>query len=145
MAAEAVAPVMIFPRDIAQLKILGREQTLNEHLVNLLAFDVEPRLRASWKQEIAAKHLAFIARMKVRTGRGARSLSAADLLDWLYRGPFEHSELGYTRALIDLYIDTYPRNSQPVAEIHNRIKALHEALTPRLAGGDPAVDLIEVL
>lgn len=40
---------MAFPRSMIERKVEGREQTINEHLVKLAAFDVPEQLRASWR------------------------------------------------------------------------------------------------
>ncbi len=56
MQAEALLSDMAFERKIAEQKVRGREETINEHLVKLLAFDADEDLRASWKKELARKH-----------------------------------------------------------------------------------------
>jgi hypothetical protein len=143
MQAEALLSDMAFERKIAEQKVRGREETINEHLVKLLAFDAGEALRASWRKELARKHLVFLAALRLKPGR--RPLPRRDWYAWLYADPFEGNEEGYARALIGLHANEYPRNSRSPADIAAAIDGFHTALAQRLAAGDPGLDLIERL
>jgi hypothetical protein len=101
MQAEALLSDMAFERKIAEQKVRGREETINEYLVKLLAFDADEDLRASWKKELTRKHLVFLAVLRLKPGR--RPLPRRDWYAWLYADPFDGNEEGYARALIGLH------------------------------------------
>ncbi len=139
----AHAPIeMAFDRKIVEQKIRGREETINEHLVKLLAFDVPQSARDVWKKELRA-HFAYLAALRLRPDR--RLVARRDLFEWLYLDPFEGNESGYVAALIGIHEEDYPRNDRAVDEIAGRLRVFHEELAERLARGDPARDLIATL
>ncbi|MDO9707402.1 hypothetical protein [Paracraurococcus lichenis] len=141
MLAHEVLPEMAFTRAVAEQKIRGREETINEHLVKLLAFDVPPELRESWKRELVRKHFALLAAMRLKPN--GRPIPERDFLAWLYADAFEGNEQGYTRALLGLH--DYARNGLDIAAIARRVADFHGALAPRLAAGEDGADLIAAL
>ena len=67
MLAQDLLFEMPFERKIAEQKVRGREETVNEHLVKLLAFEAPPELRAGWKRELLRKHLSYFASLRLKT------------------------------------------------------------------------------
>jgi hypothetical protein len=143
MLAEDLAFEMAFERKVAEQKARGREETINEHLAKLLAFDAPPALRDSWKRELLRKHLAALAAFRLKPSK--RLIPRRDWWAWLYADPFEGNEEGYASVLILQHEDEYPRNARSPAEVAAAIRDLHAALAERLARGDPGADLIEAL
>lgn len=123
---------LAFPRQVAAAKARGREETINQHLIKLLAFDAPEATRALWRREIEG-HLRFLSRMRLKPG--ARLISARQWREWLYAEPFEGNELGYVDALIQS-VDGFARNDRPVEDAHARLKTFHEQLAPALARGE---------
>jgi hypothetical protein len=134
---------MAFDRRIAEQKIRGAEQTINEHLVKLLAFDGDDTLRQGWKKELVRKHFGFLANMRLKPNN--RLVPERDFLAWLYGDPFEGNEEGYTAALIRLSDDQYPRNSRTVAEVAASLAQFHSELARSLSTGSDAADLVATL
>jgi hypothetical protein len=130
---------MAFPRAIVAQKARGREETINEHLVKLLAFDVPQRTRAVWRKELT-RHFRFLAALRVKPG--ASLIPARDWWAWLYADPFEHNEAGYTAGLIALNADDFARNDRSVGAIAGQIRDFHAAMVQRLAQGEAGEDLI---
>jgi hypothetical protein len=141
-AGEALHEIA-FERKLVEQKARGREETVNEHLAKLLAFEVPPELRASWKRELVRKHLLTLAAYRMKPGR--RLIPRRDWWAWLYADPFEGNEDGYASALIAQHEDAYPRNGRSPAEVAATIRDLHASLAERLARGDPGADLVERL
>ncbi|MCJ2068267.1 hypothetical protein MKK75_05500 [Methylobacterium sp. J-030] len=130
---------MDFPRAIVAQKARGREETINEHLVKLLAFDVASETRAVWRKELA-RHFRFPAALRVKPG--ASPIPARDWWTWLYADPFEHNEAGYTAGLIALDADDFTRNGSSVGAIAGQIRDFHAALVQRLGRGEACAGLI---
>ena len=130
---------MAFPRAIVAQKARGREETINEHLVKLLAFDVAPETQAVWRKELA-RHFRFLAALRVKPG--ASLIPARDWWTWLYADPFEHNEAGYTAGLIALNADDFTRNGRSVGAIAGQIGEFHTGMVQRLARGEAGEDLI---
>ena len=143
MLAQDLLFEMPFERKIAEQKVRGREETVNEHLAKLLAFEAPPELRAGWKRELLRKHLSYFASLRLKTK--TQLIPRRDWWAWLYAEPFGGNEEGYTRHLMALHEDEYPRNARPLSEITTRLREFHSALADRLARGDPAADLLEPL
>lgn len=143
MLAQDLLFEMPFERKVAEQKVRGREETVNEHLVKLLAFEAPPTLRAAWKRELLRKHLSYFASFRLKTK--AALIPRRDWWAWLYAEPFGGNEEGYTRHLMALHEDEYARNGRTAAEVAGLVRGFHEALAERLAAGDPAVDLVEAL
>jgi hypothetical protein len=143
MLAEALAFEMAFERKVAEQKARGREETINEHLAKLLAFDAPPLLRESWKRELLRKHLSTLAAYRLKPDK--RPIPRRDWWAWLYADPFEGNEEGYAAALILQHEDESPRNTRVPIEVAAAIRDLHAALAERLSRGDPGADLIEAL
>src|SRR3954454_19603341 len=99
MLAEAQGFTLSFERKIVELKVLGREETINE----LLAFEAPPELRESWKRELVRKHLVTLAAYRLKLGK--RLVPRRDWWAWLYDGPFEGNEEGYAEVLIAQHED----------------------------------------
>ncbi|MGU3663572.1 hypothetical protein ACLBX9_05215 [Methylobacterium sp. A49B] len=130
---------MAFPRAIVAQKARGREETINEHLVKLLAFDVAPETRAVWRKELA-RRFRFLAALRVKPC--ASLIPVRDWWTWLYADPFEHNEAGYTAGLITLNADDFTRNTASVGLIADRIRGFHAAMVQSLACGEAGEDLI---
>ena len=130
---------MAFPRAIVAQKARGREETINEHLVKLLAFEVPAETRAVWRKEIA-RHYRFLAALRVKPG--ASLIRCKDWWAWLYADPFENNEAGYTAGLIALNADDFSRNRRTVAEIAGLIRDFHAGMVLRLEAGEVETDLI---
>lgn len=141
MLAHEVLPEMAFPRAVAEQKIRGRGETINERLAKLLAFEAPSDLREACKRELVRKHFALLAAMRLKPGN--RPVPARDILARRYADAFEGNEMGYTQALIGL--DDYSRSSLSVAEVAERVAALHRALAPRLAAGEDGAALVAAL
>lgn len=129
---------MVFPRAIVAQKARGREETINEHLVKLLAF-VAPETRAVWRKELA-RHVRFLAALRIKPG--ASLIPTRDWWTWLYADPFEHNEAGYTAGLIALNADDFTRNGSSVGAIAGQIRDFHAAMVQRLGRGEAGEDLI---
>ncbi|MDP4022799.1 hypothetical protein Q8W71_09215 [Methylobacterium sp. NEAU 140] len=138
-AARREAFEMAFPRALVAQKARGREETVNEHLVKLLAFDVPEATRAVWRKELA-RHFRFLAALRVKPG--ASRIPARDWWTWLYADPFEDNEAGYTAGLIALNADDFARNGRGVDAVADRIRAFHAAMILRLEAGEAGEDLI---
>jgi hypothetical protein len=143
MLAEAQGVTLSFERKLVELKVLGREETINEHLAKLLAFEAPPEVRESWKRELVRKHLVTLGAYRLKPGK--RLIPRRDWWAWLYDRPFEGNGEGYTDHLIAQHKDEYPRNRLSTVEVAARIRDLHAALADRLARGDSGADLIEAL
>lgn len=76
MLAELLPTEMAFGRKIAEHKVRGREETIDEHPVKPLAFEVEEDLRGSWKRALVRKHLALLAALRDSSPTGGSSLAA---------------------------------------------------------------------
>jgi hypothetical protein len=144
MASETVRQPfeMAFDRKIAEQKVRGKEETVNEHLVKLLAFDVGEETRAIWKRELRT-HFAYLSALRLRPD--GRLVPRRDFFKWLYQEPFEGNEAGYVGALIGIHEEDFTRNARSIDEIAASIGAFHAALADRLARGDGARDLIASL
>lgn len=129
---------MAFPRTIVARKARGREETINEHLVKLLAF-VPQRTRSVWREELT-RHFRSLAALRVKPG--ASLIPLRDWWAWLYADPFEHNEAGYTAGLIALNADDFARNDRSVGAIAGQIRDFHAAMVQRLAQGEAGEDLI---
>jgi hypothetical protein len=141
--SDAALLEVAFPRSLIALKVRGAEQTINEHLVKLMAFEVEPALRESWKRELVRKHFAFLSRLRLKPDR--RAVRARDFFDWLYDEPFEGNELGYTEALIGLSADMYTRNGVTLPNLAARLRGFHASLAEELSEGRDAATLVAAL
>jgi hypothetical protein len=131
---------MAFDRPVAEAKIRGREETINEHLIKLLAFEVPDPTREYWRKELQTKHFNFLAAIRVKPK--AKLLPSRDWLRWLYSDPFVGNEQGYTEALISRYADEYPRNDRSAAEIASRIQKFHRDMSVFLARGEAGSPLV---
>ena len=143
MLAEAQGFTLSFERKIVELKVRVREETINELLANLLAFDADQRARETCKRELMRKHLGYFAVLRVKPDK--RLIARCDWWAWLYDDAFEGNEEGYAEALITQHEDEHPRNGRSAAEVAAGSRDLHAALSDRLARGDPGGDLIEGL
>lgn len=130
---------MAFPRAIVAQKARGREETINEHLVRLLAFHVAPETWAVWRKELA-RHFRFLAALRVKPD--ASLIPASDWWTWLYADPFEHNEAGYTAGLIALNADDFARNGSSVGAVAGQIREFHAAMVQRLGRGEAGITLI---
>lgn len=81
MLAELLPTEMAFGRRIAEHKVRGREETIDEHPVQLLAFEVEEDRRGSWRRVLVRKHLALLAALRLKPDR--RLLPRRDWHAWL--------------------------------------------------------------
>lgn len=133
---------MAFDRKIAEQKVRGKEETINEHLVKLLAFDVGAETRAVWKRELRI-HCAYLSALRLRPA--GRLVPRRDFFKWLYLEPFEGNEAGYVGALIGIHEEDFSRNPRLVDEIAASIQAFHAELADCLSRGDGARDLIAAL
>jgi hypothetical protein len=132
---------MAYSRKKAEQIITGLERPLNRHLVKLIGFEAAEATRAVWKKEVK-RWLREIAAIRLKPN--IARLKEADLHDWLYDEPFGGVELLNTRFLMeDAGEEFTARASAEVVAV--RLRALHEALGPRLANGDAAGDLIDAL
>ena len=130
---------MAFPRAIVAQEARGREETVNEHLVKLLAFEVAPETWVVWRKALA-RHFRFLTALRVKPG--ASLIPARDWWTWLYADPFEHNEGGYTAGLFALNADDLARNGRSVGAIAGQIRAFHTGMVQRLARGEAGADLI---
>jgi hypothetical protein len=143
MLVEERPTTVAFERKLAELKVRGREETINEHLAKLLAFDVLPDLRESWKRELLRKHLLTLAAFRLKPE--ARLIPQRDWWRWPYADPFEGNEAGYASALIARHEGEYPRNTRSAAEIASAIHDFHAGLAPLLARGEAGAGLLASL
>ena len=143
MLAEAQGFTLSFERKLVELKVLGREETINEHLAKLLAFEAPPEVREPWKRELVRKQSRHARGVPTKAWQTAGP--APGLVGMAYDGPFEGNEEGYADHLIAQHEGEYPRNDRSAAEVAARIRDLHAALADRLARGEPGADLIEAL
>lgn len=134
---------MSFTCALAEQKVRGREETINEHLVKLLAFEASSGLRDSWKRELLRKHFGLLAAIRVKPS--SRRLAMQDFWEWLYADPFEGNEIGYIQALMALNADQYPRSTTPLPAVAARLAAFHRAMAERLSRGEDGADLVEAL
>ena len=130
---------MAFPRAIVAQKARGREETINEHLAELPAFDVPEETRAVWRKALT-RHDRFLAALRAKPG--ASLIRARDWWAWLYADPFEDNEAGYAAGLIALNADDFARSRRGVEEVAGLIRAFHAAMVPRLERGEAGEDLI---
>jgi hypothetical protein len=133
---------MAFDRKIAEQKVRGKEETINEHLVKLLAFGVANATRDVWKKELRT-HCAYLSALRLRPE--SRLVPRKDFFKWLYQDPFEGNEAGYVGALIGIHEEDFQRNARTIDEIAAMLRAFHSELADRLSRGDPARDLIASL
>ena len=144
MASETVHPPfeMAFDRKIAEQKAGGKEETVNEHLVKLLAFAAGDATRDALKKELRT-NCAYLSPLRLRPESGL--VPCKDFFKWLYQDPFEGNEPGYVGVLIGIHEEDLPRNARTIDEIAAMLRAFHSELADRLARGDGARDLIASL
>lgn len=131
---------MAFTRKKAEQIVTGLERPLNRHLVKLLALQASEETRTAWKREVK-RWLREIAALRLKPA--VTRLKASDLYTWLYDEPFGGVEELNTRFLIQDSVEEGFEAHAEAAQTAARLKALHEALSVRLAAGDPAVELVE--
>lgn len=73
-----------------------------------------------------------------------RTLSSEILFEWLFEEPFGGAEALNAGALLALEADSFSQIMDG-ATAAARLQALHRALAPKLAVGDPAYGLIDAL
>jgi hypothetical protein len=139
---------MAFLKRVAEAKIRNNEQTINLHLVKLLAFAVEPGTLQFWRKEILAV-TGFIATIQMRVGNGVRKITPAEYYNLLYTEPFEHNEIAYTQALIRIAFlkseqegRPLQRNTRSVEDIAQMIEKFHNSLSSELGKGQDGADLL---
>src|SRR2546430_158846 len=98
---------MAFDRKIAEQKVRGKEETINEHLVKLLAFDAATATREAGKKELRT-HGAYLSALRLPPQ--SRVVPRKDFFKCLYQDPFEGNEAGYVGALIGIHEEDFPRN-----------------------------------
>src|SRR3954447_26570687 len=132
MLAEAQGFTLSFERKIVELKVLGREETVNAHLAKLLAFEAPPELRESWKRELVRKHLVTLAAYRLKPGK--RLVPRRDWWAWLYDGPFEGNERATPRCLLP----STRTSTRATTEAQPRSRRASATSTPRLPTASPA-------
>ena len=132
---------MAFARALAEQKVRGHEETTNEHLVKLLAFDVPEPTRAIWKKEIR-KHFRYLGAIRLKPK--AALIPQSSWLAWMYEDPFQGNELGYTDGLISLNADEYRRNDKLTIEIAADIRLFYAGASVALSLGEPVEQFIPV-
>lgn len=139
---------MAFPKKIAEGKIRAKEETINLHVIKLLAFEVEEGTKAYWRKEIYAE-TRFLSGISMRVGNKARHVTATEYFALLYTEPFGQNELPYTQALIDIAVSKAEqggspmrRNTRSVADIAAMIRQFQVALCPVLTAGNGGDDLL---
>ena len=133
---------MAFPRKKVEALITGLEDPLNVDLIKLLGLAAPEPLRAYWRTEIRS-WLRKIARLRIKPN--SEPASAEDLFAWLFDEPYGEVDPATIEALLEIEGQGFVHGAAPAAEIADRLRACHQALAPRLAAGDPAVDLIDGL
>lgn len=132
---------MAYPRRKIEQIVTGLERPLNRHLLKLVGLAAPEPTRAVWRKEVK-RWLLEIASLRLKPSN--RMLAAETLFEWLFEEPFGGAEARNAGALLALEADAFPQTLGG-AEAAVRLRALHEALTLRLAVGDPGFDLIDPL
>ena len=132
---------MTFNRDIIERKFRGREETMTEHLVKLLAFDVQEATRAIWKKEIR-NHLLYLSALRARN---KKPIPAEFIWQWLYTDPIEGNEIGVIQSYIFMHQDDYDRNSVTPQQIAQQIQAFYKVVSLDLAQGKPSSENVAAL
>ena len=134
---------MTFSRKIAEHKFRGREETLSEHLVKLLAFEAPETTRNAWKKEVR-NHLIYLSRIKLPN---KQPVPQRDAYDWLYGDPFTGNETSYVEAFIMMHADDFQRNERSIEDIAAWIKIFFTTAAEALSKGDPttAITLLNTI
>ncbi len=135
------SPEMAFTRPIAEQKFRAREETINEHLVKLLAFEVVETTQAVWKKELK-NHLSYLAKIRIKT-QGL--VPERFVRNWLYADPFDENEVPYVSGFIEMHADDYVRNDKTPQAIAERIKEFWGEAAPAIAKGSSPRDLVDRL
>ncbi|WP_428484891.1 hypothetical protein [Rhodopila sp.] len=132
---------MTFPKKIVEQKYRAHEETMNAHLVKLLAFEVDNRTRTFWKKEIL-NHVNYLSDIR---SKGQGLVRRRDAFMWLYSDPFGGNEETYVAALIRMADDDDRRNSRSTEDIAARIQVFHEQVADALANGIARADVLDDL
>jgi hypothetical protein len=132
---------MTFDRKIVEQKFRGREETMTEHLVKLLAFAAGEQTRVVWKKELR-NHLIYLSGLRMRNKKPAPAIT---IWKWLYLDPIEGNETGVVQGYIMMHQDDYERNAATPQEIAERIREFYSVVSRNLAAGDPSSDTVASL
>ncbi|CAM6055309.1 unnamed protein product [Sphagnum tenellum] len=148
MRAFEILTEMAFEKKVAEGKVRAKEETINLHVIKLLAFDVEEVTKVYWRKEIFAE-TRFLSGISMRVGKKARHITAAQYFALLYTEPFDQNELPYTQALIDVAESKaeqggspMQRNNRPISDIATMVRQFQIALCPLLAAGNGGGELL---
>ena len=132
---------MSFDRKIVEQKFRAREETINEHLVKLFAFDVEERTRIVWKKEIR-NHILYLSSLRIKS---QKHIPAKTIMTWLYSDPFEGNEIAYVSSFVRMHDEDYARNQISVKDVGDHIRAFWNNVVPALSSGNPASEIVAAL
>ncbi len=142
----AVLSAMSLPKRHAELRLLGLEPPLNEHILKLLAFDMPAERRAYFRKEVR-KWLREIQTIRLKDSD--KPGKASWYYGLLYDGPFgnveERNVATVCEGIEDYYEGSLVRNATPIPALVERLRAFHGALAERAARGEPLVELAETL
>jgi hypothetical protein len=142
----AVLSGMALPKRHAEVRLIGLEAPLNEHVIKLLAFDMPEERRAYFRKEVR-NWLREIQAMRLKdSGRPGK---AGWYYGLLFDGPFggfeERNVATVCEGIEDRYGGSLVRNATPVPVLVERLRAFHEELSRRAARGEPLTGLAEGL
>ncbi len=149
MRVDEILLEMAFPKKVVEGKIRAKEETINLHLIKLLAFDVAESTKVFWRKEILAE-TQLLAGYSMRLQKGVRRLTAKEYYTLLYAEPFEQNEEPYTQGLIrmaatkaDQANTPLRRNARSALDIAAAVRKVQTRLCDALHDGDDGSAILQ--
>lgn len=130
---------MSLPRHVIMARANGAEETINIHLVKILAFEAPETTRAFWKEEVADHYRRFALWSLKPSGR---RVPAKDWLEWLYAGPAEPMEGANLLNLLRRAGDDFRKRDIDADDVIKALRAFHRTASEQLARGENADNLL---
>jgi hypothetical protein len=145
-AGVRVPGTMSLPKRHAEVRLIGMEPPLNQHLLKLLAFDMPSERRDYFRKEVR-KWLRDIQAIRLKDSNNPGE--ASWYYDLLYDGPFggvEEQNIRMTcEGIEDDYEDCLTRNTTTTPELVERLRRFHQTLAERASQGELLVGLAETV
>jgi hypothetical protein len=138
--------MMSLPMRHAEVRLIGTEPPLNQHLLKLLGFDMPSERRDYFRKEVR-KWLRDIQVIRLMDSNNPGK--ASWYYDLLYDGPFGSVEEQNVRMICegieDDYEDCLTRNTTTTPELVERLRRFHQMLAERASQGELLVGLAETV
>jgi hypothetical protein len=145
-AGVRVPGTMSLPKRHAEVRLIGMEPPLNQHLLKLLAFDMSAERRAYFRKQVW-KWLRDIQAIRLKDSN--KPGEASWYYGLLYDGPFGGVEEQNVSLICEGIDDDYEggltRNTASIPELVERLHHFHQTLAERAARSEPLLDLAETL